>query len=97
MRGIEPIKNIITEHKDELRTKFKVKQLGLFGSYVRAMQSKGSDLDILVDFEKSVSLLGVVKLENFLSSLLEIKTDIVPREDIRPELKKRILKEVIYV
>jgi len=41
--------------------------------------------------------LKLVSLENFLSDLTGVKVDIVPKEDIRPELKERILKEVIYL
>ena len=55
------------------------------------------DLDILVEFEKPISLLKLVNLENFLSDLIEIKTDVVPKEDIRIELKERNLKEAAYI
>jgi predicted nucleotidyltransferase len=40
-----------------------------------------SDLDILVGFEEPVSLLGIVRLENYLSELLGIKVDLVPKKD----------------
>jgi hypothetical protein len=97
MKTIGEIKGILAEHKEDLQRKFKVNDIGLFGSYVKKTQSRRSDVDILVDFQESISLLDLVKLENFLTSLLEVKVDLVPKEDIRRELKEIILKEAIYV
>ena len=97
MKTIREIKEILAKHREELKSRFKVKEIGIFGSYVRKTQSKRSDVDILVEFKESISLLDLVKLENFLTSLLEVKVDLVPKEDIRMELKERILKEAIYV
>jgi len=54
-------------------------------------------VDILVSFYEPISLLKLVSLENFLTDLTGVKVDIVPKEDIRPELKERILGEVIYL
>lgn len=96
MKRIEEIKGILAMHRDELRERFKVKEIGVFGSYVRSEEKEASDIDILVEFEGAVSLLGLVKLENYLSDLLGIKVDLVPKGDIRPELKERILKEAVY-
>jgi len=96
MKTIEEIKEILTDHKHELRDHFRVKELGVFGSYVRGQQKEKSDIDLLVEFERPVSLLGLVSLENHLSDLLRIKVDLVPKGDVRPELKEGIIKEVIY-
>ena len=97
MKTIGEIKGILAEHKEDLQKRFKVSDIGLFGSYVKKTQSRRSDVDILVDFQESISLLDLVKLENYLTSLLEVKVDLVPKEDIRRELKESILKEAIYV
>ncbi len=97
MKKIDRIKNIIIQHKDELRDKYKILEIGIFGSYIRGEQKRKSDIDILVRFDEPVSLLEWVSAENYLSDLLKIKVDMVPEEDVRPELKKRILKEVVYV
>ena len=94
---IENIKKILIQNKTKLEKEFRVKKLGIFGSYVKNMQKIDSDIDILVDFSESVSLLDIVKLENFLNVLLNLKVDVVPKQDIRLELKERILKETVYV
>jgi len=55
-------------------TLFKV---GIFGSFARGDNKKGSDIDILVEFKESPSLLTLIKLENDLSEILGIKVDLV--------------------
>jgi len=94
---LNEVKYKIKEHKADLEQNFRVKEIGIFGSYARGDQRDRSDVDVLVEFDEPVSLLGVVKLENYLSDLLQIKVDLVPQKDIRYELRERILKETIYL
>jgi predicted nucleotidyltransferase len=94
---IKHIKNKLAEHKDDLEKQFYVSQIGIFGSYAKGIHKKLSDVDILADFKAPISLLDLVRLEIFLSLLLRIKVDLVPKTDLRPELREKILKEVIYV
>ncbi len=51
--------------------------IGLFGSYARNEQTKKSDIDILVNFRTSISLLKLIHLENELSDRLGIKVDLI--------------------
>jgi len=97
MKRLEKIKKILAEYKPALSKEFKVKEIGVFGSYLQGKEKSESDLDILVTFSQPISLLDLVKLENYLTSLIGIKVDVVPKEDIRPELKKEILGQAIYV
>ena len=97
MKTFEEIKNIIQKHKDELCEKYKVKKIGVFGSYVRGVQTPKSDIDILVSFNETVSLLKLAGLEIYLEDILGVKTEVVPKEDIRRELKKNILQSVVYL
>jgi predicted nucleotidyltransferase len=97
MTKIEKIKKIIAEHRDELRREYRSIEIGIFGSYIRGEQKRKSDIDILVKFNEPVSLLDLVGAENYLSELLKIKVDLIPKEDLRPELKDIILKETVYV
>lgn len=96
-RGLDEIKRILGKLKEELKQQYKVNEIGIFGSYVRYRQKESSDVDILVEFEKPVSLLHIVSLENHLSDILEIKVDIVPKKNIRQELKADILKETVLI
>ena len=97
MKTLDEIKSILREHKQELRQKYGVKETGLFGSYVRGEQKVTSDIDIVADFEEPISLLELVRVEIYLSEILNAKVDLIPREDIREELKESILKETVKV
>lgn len=94
---IEVAKKRIRAILPVIRKEFKVKSVGIFGSYVRGEQKSESDLDVLVEFEEPISLLKLVSLENYLSDLLGVKVDLVPKADLRPELRSRILSEEVTV
>lgn len=94
---LNKVKYKIKEHKADLEQNFRVKGIGIFGSYVRGEQRDKSDIDVLVEFDEPVSLLGVVKLENYLSDLLHVKVDLVPKNDVKPELKEKIFNETFYL
>jgi predicted nucleotidyltransferase len=99
MNRLEDIKKKLVEIKPILREKYKVKEIGIFGSYVKGKQRKSSDIDILVDFEgdAQIGLLTFVALENFLTELLGVKVDLVMKNSLKPNIGKAILKEVIYL
>ena len=98
MKTLEEIKKILGEHKEELKKKFGVKEIGIFGSYVRNEQTEISDIDILVDFEKPIGL-EIVDLKEYLEKILGIKVNLVPKGGVvrKPLLWKYIKEEVIYV
>lgn len=97
MKTIEEIKTILAKEKGTLRQKYCVKGIGLFGSYLRGQAKENSDLDILVEFDKTIGLLKFVSLENYLSEMLGIKADLVMKDVLKPRIGKHILKEVIYI
>lgn len=97
MKSLEEIKEILKKQKPAIRERYSVSKIGVFGSYVRGEQKRKSDVDILVEFEKPISLLKLVNLENFLTDSIGIKVDVVAKEDIRQELKESILRDITYV
>ena len=96
MKTFEESRSIIKEHKYELEQKFKVKEIGIFGSYVRGEQKKGSDMDILVEFKETIGLFQFIELEEHLEKLLGIKVDLVSKKALKPRIGENIMKEVIY-
>ena len=98
-KDINDIKRKLESLKPDLTENFKVKSVGVFGSYVRGEEKKGSDLDVLVEFENSakLSLLDFVRLENFLSEKLGVKVDLVEKSTLKPRIGKRILEEVVTI
>ncbi len=97
MEELQRIQNVLRESMPFLREKYKVKTLGVFGSYVRGEQKKRSDVDVLVEYDESPTLLTLVELENYLSDQIGIKVDLVMKGALKPRIGKHILSEVVYV
>jgi uncharacterized protein len=97
MQTLEKLKKTLALHKEELTEKYNVKEIGIFGSYVREEQNKKSDVDVLVTFNETVDLFSFIELENYLTDILGIKVDLVMKDGIKPRLKERILSEAVYV
>jgi len=97
MKDLPAIQKILRDHEQILRDQYKVKILGIFGSYVRGDNREDSDLDVLVEFFKGASLLDHAGVQNYLTDLMGIKVDVVPKKNIRKELKDQILNETIYL
>jgi len=97
MKRLEEIEQILKQHKGELQKKFKVKKIGIFGSYVRGEARETSDVDILVDFYEVPSLLTFLKLEEYLEELLGIRVDLVMESALKPKISQAVHKEVVYI
>jgi len=92
--SLNDIKKILRQHKPELSERWKVKSLGIFGSYVRGEAKKNSDLDLLVEIEDpKMSLLRFIALENYLSDLLGVKVDLVEKQTLKPAIGRHVLAE----
>jgi len=97
MKNLEEIKRKINGHKLFLKERFKVKSVGVFGSYLRGEKSDESDIDILVEFHSTIDLFEFIALENFLSEILGIKVDLVMKDSLKPRIKDRILREAVDI
>lgn len=89
---------------DEIKTKVLpvLKEAGvtrssLFGSYVRGEQNENSDIDILVDLPRGLSLFDVVELKYKLEDTLGKKVDLVQYHKIKPLLQKYILSDQLPI
>jgi predicted nucleotidyltransferase len=97
MRDIEELKQILNEHKESLKEEYMIKEIGIFGSYIKHKEQKTSDIDILVDFHNAIDLLTFVHLKNYLSDLLQVDVDLVMKKALKPGIGERVLKEVVYI
>jgi len=95
--NLEHLLQTLQQQLPLLTERYQVQSLGIFGSYVHQEQHASSDLDLLVTFYETPSLLRFIALENYLSDLLGIQVDLVMREALRPHIGQRILDEVIRV
>jgi hypothetical protein len=95
--GLEEIKSTLQRIMPEIKERYKVKYLGVFGSYVRGEANQTSDLDLLVEFEQAPTLYEFIRMERYLSEQVGIKVDLVMKKTLRPYIGKRILAEVVAV
>ena len=87
----------LREHLPELRERHGVSSLGIFGSYVRDEQMQGSDLDVLVEFDRPIGLFGLVATERYISELLDVNVDLVMKQSLGRRIGRSILEEVVPV
>lgn len=97
MKTLDEIKTIIRRHRDVLAERYGIAVVGIFGSYVRDEQGQQSDIDLLADILRPISLLELVGAELYLNEILGSKVDLVPKRDVREELRETILREAIAV
>lgn len=90
------IMETLRRHDAILRERFHVKSIGLFGSYVRGEESGSSDIDLLVEFDRTIGMFEFVRLEDFLADLFHHKVDLVMKSALKPRIGERILSEVAY-
>lgn len=89
-RILQEIIQTLKEHQKELRETYRVKHLKIFGSYVRNDQKEDSDLDLIVSFEETPTLLEFIALKGYLENITGIKVDLVTEEGISPYIKPYI-------
>ncbi|MGM0470583.1 MAG: nucleotidyltransferase family protein [Promethearchaeati archaeon] len=88
--------SLLKENKEKLKN-FHVSKLGIFGSFIRGENTKESDIDFLVEFEKGEkNFNNFINLAFFLENLLNRKIDLLTIESLSPYMKSEILKEVYF-
>jgi len=97
MKQLEEIQKIFLAHKKVLKDKYKVKELGISGSFARGEQRTKSDVDVLVEFNVKPDIFLLIDLEDYLKNLIGTKVDLVRKGTIRDELKNMIEKEAMYI
>jgi uncharacterized protein len=90
--------NEIKKREKEIKEKFNVKSLSLFGSYARGKQKSESDIDILVEFEGKYDFVIRIDLQTYLYLLFDKDIGLCEKNTIRKEYKPFIInKELIKI
>ena len=97
MRTLQDIKQTLSPVFPRVKQKYKLKEMGIFGSYVKNVQTEQSDVDILVDFDVPPSLFEFVDLKNELTDVLNMNVDVVMKSALKPHIGKRIVQEVVLL
>ena len=90
------ILTILKEVELEIKSEFKVKSIGLFGSYVRNSQKESSDIDFLVEFENGADLIHYIGLILYLEEKFNRKVDVISKPALKEDLRESIFHEVVY-
>ena len=82
----------------EVKEKYHVKSMGIFGSVARGDDTEVSDVDILVEFgEQAIGFFDFIRLQKILSDALGREVDLVTKDGLKKVIKEDILRETIYV
>ncbi|MBL7891127.1 MAG: nucleotidyltransferase domain-containing protein [Bacteroidia bacterium] len=90
---LEDLKNII---RDILKN-YPIKRAALFGSFSRGEENADSDIDILIEPSKPVSMFDILKMELELSKKIARKIDIVEFSAIKNSIRENVLKNAIAI
>ncbi len=88
---------LLRKNEHEIKKRFGIRKIGIFGSFARGEEKDGSDIDVLVEFQDNYKTFdNYMDLKFFLEDLFRRKIDLVTIDALRPQLKDGILQEVIY-
>jgi hypothetical protein len=94
MKQLDDILPRLRALQPDLRRRYPIRGMGVFGSYVRGEQREGSDLDLLLDYDDGMTLLDLAGLQEELSKALGVKVDLANRRTLKKHIGERILSEV---
>lgn len=97
MKDLETIIHKLSKNLLELKKRYSIERMGIFGSYTTGFNNKKSDIDILVEFEETPDIFEFIRLKRNLSKLLNKRVDLVTKKAIKEKFKNRILSEVKYL
>ncbi len=87
--------NILKSHEKEVKRKFGVRKIGIFGSYARGEEKEASDVDVLVEFEEPTfrNFMGLIF---FLEDLFDREVDLVTIKGLSPYIRPHVEREVVW-
>ena len=85
----------LRQNRTEIKRRFGVKRLGVFGSYARGEEKETSDVDILVELSKP-TFDGFIGLADYLEALLGKKVDLVTTKGLSPHIAPIVRREVVW-
>lgn len=95
MKTLPEITTVLHAHLAELRERYGITNIAVFGSVVRGEAKEGSDVDLLAEVERPIGLIALINAENCLRDLLGVKVDLVLKRSIRKELRDQIYNEAV--
>lgn len=97
MRKLDDILEQLRRMQADLRRRYPIREMGVFGSYVHGGQTASSDLDIVVELGEGIGLFEVAGLQQALSDALGVKVDLVMKDALKRRIGQRIMSEVVML
>ncbi len=97
MKTLDEIETTLKGQMPFLQEQFKVKKMGILGSFVRGEQNEAEDIDILVQFSEPIGAIKYLNLENYLSNLLEMEVNLVLKMGLSYRIAQQVLKEALFI
>jgi predicted nucleotidyltransferase len=97
MKTLDEIVGQLRRMQPDLRRRYRIREMGVFGSYVRGEQTEGSDLDILVGLGEGIGLMELAGLQQDLSDALGVRVDLIMKGSLKRRIGRRILSEAVML
>ena len=97
MKDKEQVLKALRLLKDEIGSRFKVREMYLFGSFIRDERNHTSDVDLIVELHESADLIDLVSLGQFLEAHLKRRVDLGTKRSLRREMKEHVFKEMVAI
>jgi|SRR6516225_5811712 predicted nucleotidyltransferase len=97
MKTLDQIIEKLRQMQPDLRRRYPIREIGVFGSYVRGEQTESSDVDILVSLGEGIGLIGLAGLQQELSDNLGLRVDLVIKGPLKRRIGQRILSEAVML
>ncbi|MFA4860957.1 nucleotidyltransferase family protein [Methanoregula sp.] len=96
MTSRDEILDLLKSLRSDLTARYKVRTIGVFGSFARREARPDSDVDILVDFKEDADLFDLIELSQYLEEKIGRHVDLATPGALRPELRDGIYRDVVY-
>ena len=93
MYSKEEIKKLLRSVFPDLKQKYAVSELRLFGSYLNGHPREDSDVDLLVNFAQEIYLIRFVQLQRELTAYLQSPVDLVTPDALKARIKDDIITQ----
>ena len=92
----DEILDLLRSLQTDLSVRYKVRRIGIFGSFARVESRPDSDVDILVDFNPGADLFDLIELSQYLEEKIGRHVDLATPRALRPEIRESVFRDVVY-
>lgn len=97
VKSLKEIQQLLRENKQRILSKYDLTAIGIFGSYSRGQQTRSSDLDVLIDYDRLLMHQQFMDVKNVLSELMGLDVDLVALKCLKPEIRSRVLADILWI